>query len=118
MVDLLDQRRFDVAIVIGGYNSSNTRNLARICAERVPTYHIADPSCLEAEAIRHLAPGARPGTETVTRDWLPALDPCTLAVTAGASTPDNVVGEVIERLGRLAGAAGDSRGNETMPGHP
>ena len=32
-------------IVIGGYNSSNTCNLARICAEHVPTFHIADPSC-------------------------------------------------------------------------
>ena len=43
VVELLDERRFDVAIVIGGYNSSNTRNLARICAGRVTTYHIADP---------------------------------------------------------------------------
>ena len=102
VVGLLDERRFDAAIVIGGYNSSNTRNLARICAERVTTYHIADPSCLEAEAIRHLPPGARPGTDTMTRDWLPARGPLTLAVTAGASTPDNIVGEVIERLGRLA----------------
>ena len=103
VVDLLDGQRFDVAIVIGGYNSSNTRNLARICAERVATYHIADPSCLAPEAIRHLPSDTRPGTETVTRDWLPAHGPLTLAVTAGASTPDNIVGEVIERLGELAG---------------
>ena len=41
-------------IVIGGYNSSNTCNLARMCAEKVPTFHIADPDCLEsADAIRH-----------------------------------------------------------------
>jgi 4-hydroxy-3-methylbut-2-enyl diphosphate reductase len=102
VVTLLERQRFDMAIVIGGYNSSNTRNLARICAGRVATYHIADPSCLEAEVIRHLPPGARPGTETVTRRWLPAHGPFTMAVTAGASTPDNIVGEVIERLGRLA----------------
>ena len=103
VVNLLDEHRFDAAIVIGGYNSSNTRNLARICAERVATYHIANPSCLAPEAIRHLSSGTRPGTETVTRDWLPAHCPLTLAVTAGASTPDNIVGEVIERLGELAG---------------
>ena len=103
VVKLLDGQRFDVAIVIGGYNSSNTRNLARICAQRVTTYHIADPSCLEAGTIRHLPSGARPGNETATRDWLPAGGPFTAAVTAGASTPDNVVGAVIERLGELAG---------------
>ena len=102
VLELLDEQRFDVAIVIGGYNSSNTRNLARLCAERVATYHIAHPACLEAESIRHLQTGAVPGTETVTRGWLPAHGPFTLAVTAGASTPDNIVGEVIERLGRLA----------------
>ena len=102
VTSLLGERRFDAAIVIGGYNSSNTRNLARICAEQVVTYHVADPSCLEAEAIRHLPAGARPGTETATRGWLPARGPFTLAVTAGASTPDSIVGEIVERLGRLA----------------
>ena len=101
VVNMLDERRFDAAIVIGGYNSSNTRNLARICAERVTTYHIAEPACLEPETIRHLPPDARPGMETATGDWLPAEGPLTLAVTAGASTPDNIVGEVIERLGEL-----------------
>ena len=100
---LLDGRRFDTAIVIGGYNSSNTRNLARICAERVATYHIAEPTCLESPAaVRHLPPGPPPQAEVETRDWLPAGGPVTIAVTAGASTPDNVVGEVIERLGELA----------------
>ena len=103
VVDLLEEQRFDVAIVIGGYNSSNTRNLARICAGRVTTYHIADPSCLELETVRHLPTGARPEAETATRGWLPADGPVTVAVTAGASTPDNIVGEVIERLGELTG---------------
>ena len=105
VLKLLDGQRFDVAIVIGGYNSSNTRNLARICAQRVTTYHIADPSCLEAGIIRHLPPGGRPGNEIATHDWLPAGGPLTAAVTAGASTPDNVVGKVIERLGELAGGS-------------
>ena len=53
-------------IVVGGYNSSNTCNLARICAERVPTYHIADPDCLvSADEIRHRPVGAPSTTVTV-----------------------------------------------------
>lgn len=103
VVGLLDEQRFDLAIVIGGYNSSNTRNLARICAERVATYHISDPSCLEPAIVRHLPSGGRPGAEIATRDWLPGGEPLTVALTAGASTPDNIVGEVVERLSDLAG---------------
>jgi 4-hydroxy-3-methylbut-2-enyl diphosphate reductase len=102
VVGLLDEQRFDLAIVIGGYNSSNTRNLARICAERVATYHISDPSCLEPAIVRHLPSGGRPGAEIATRDWLPGGAPLTVALTAGASTPDNIVGEVVERLSDLA----------------
>jgi 4-hydroxy-3-methylbut-2-en-1-yl diphosphate reductase len=102
---LLNTERLDLALVIGGYNSSNTRNLARICAERVPTYHIADPSCLVSPTeVRHRpASSPLPAASTTTAgqitapDWLPA-GAVTIAVTAGASTPDNVVGQVIERL--------------------
>ena len=102
---LLDDERLDLAIVIGGYNSSNTRNLARICTDRVPTYHIADPACLEsASRVRHLPAGrtlTHP-TEAAAYDWLPPHGPLAIGVTAGASTPDTVVGEVIERIVELA----------------
>jgi 4-hydroxy-3-methylbut-2-enyl diphosphate reductase len=104
---LLDAERLDLAVVIGGYNSSNTCNLARMCAERVPTYHIADPDCLvSATEIRHRVIGA-PSTadvpETVTADWFPLTGPVTVGLTAGASTPNNLVGEAIARIERFAG---------------
>jgi 4-hydroxy-3-methylbut-2-enyl diphosphate reductase len=102
---LLDAQPLDLMVVIGGYNSSNTCNLARICAGRVPTFHIAEPACLVGPAeIRHRPIGA-PSTssvdETVTAKWLPA-GPITVGLTAGASTPNNIVGQVIERLEALA----------------
>jgi len=97
VVTLLEEQRLDLMIVIGGYNSSNTGNLARICGARLPTYHIADADCmLSAEVIRH-----RPvegGAEVQATDWLPATRPLRVGVTAGASTPDVIVGAVIEKL--------------------
>jgi 4-hydroxy-3-methylbut-2-enyl diphosphate reductase len=93
---LLADQHVDLMIVIGGLNSSNTCNLARICAKRVPTYHIADPGGLvSGDVIRH-KPVGKAG-ETTTAGWLPAGD-VTIGLTSGASTPDNLVGAAIRRL--------------------
>jgi 4-hydroxy-3-methylbut-2-en-1-yl diphosphate reductase len=104
---LLDSEPLDLMLVIGGYNSSNTCNLARICAARVRTYHIADPECLVSpERIRHRpigAPSTTTAPEVLTADWLPAQGCVTVGLTAGASTPNNIVGQVIETLARFAG---------------
>jgi 4-hydroxy-3-methylbut-2-enyl diphosphate reductase len=104
VVTLLDEQAIDLMVVLGGYNSSNTCNLARICAERVPTYHIAEPGCLvSAQKIRH-RPIGQPSTtvaaERVTAGWLPQ-GKMTIGLTAGASTPNNLIGQVIERLESL-----------------
>jgi 4-hydroxy-3-methylbut-2-en-1-yl diphosphate reductase len=100
---LLRERRLDLMIVIGGYNSSNTCNLARICAAEVPTFHIADTGCLVSpEQIRHRPDGA--AGEVTSTGWLPREKDLSVGLTAGASTPDVIVGQVIERLGVLAGA--------------
>jgi 4-hydroxy-3-methylbut-2-enyl diphosphate reductase len=87
----------DVVVVIGGYNSSNTTHLAALCAERVPSYHVEDSYCVDPEAgtIRYRPVGTH--EEAVLADWLPA-SPVTVGVTAGASTPNNKVGEVIGRI--------------------
>jgi 4-hydroxy-3-methylbut-2-en-1-yl diphosphate reductase len=102
VVNLLDTERLDLMVVIGGYNSSNTCNLARLSAEHVPTFHIADPSCLESpDVIRHrpVAPtgGPHPVAEVASTDWLPS-GPISLGLTAGASTPNNIIGTVVTRL--------------------
>jgi 4-hydroxy-3-methylbut-2-enyl diphosphate reductase len=107
VIQLLGEHPLDLMVVIGGYNSSNTGNLARICAERAPTYHIASVECLEsADRIRH-RPIGLPSTAVVPEEtavgWLPG-GPLAVGLTAGASTPNNVVGEVIERLAELTGA--------------
>jgi len=105
VVELLDTLDLDLAVVIGGYNSSNTCNLARICADRVPTYHIAEPDCLvSADAIRHrpIGPSTAGAGERTTNGWLPA-GALRVALTAGASTPNNIVGQVIDRLSTFTG---------------
>ena len=106
---LLNTQQFDLAIVIGGYNSSNTRNLARICADSLPCFHIADADCLISEnEIRHrpaskLNQGSLDDSSEVTsHNWLPSAGSVSVAVTAGASTPDSVVGNAISRLSTFA----------------
>jgi 4-hydroxy-3-methylbut-2-enyl diphosphate reductase len=103
---LLDAERLDLMIVVGGYNSSNTCSLARICAARSRTYHIADPECLVSPSrIRHRpigAPSTTPAAEIITEEWLPSDRPLVVGLTAGASTPNNIVGQVIETIARFA----------------
>jgi len=100
VITLLDDQPIDLMVVIGGYNSSNTCNLARICDEKRPTYHIADASGLVSAAdIRHKPIGGK--HEILTTGWLPD-GPVAIGLTSGASTPDNIVETVIRRLDALA----------------
>jgi 4-hydroxy-3-methylbut-2-enyl diphosphate reductase len=102
VVTLLREHPVDLVIVIGGYNSSNTANLARICAASRPTFHIADPSCLVSpEEIRHRPAASK--TEVTATGWLPLAGPLTIGLTSGASTPDNLIGAAIARLEAFCG---------------
>ncbi len=87
----------DVMVVIGGYNSSNTTHLAALCARKVSTFHVEDSTGLDPERglIRHRPVGGHEEMETA--GWLPAAARV-VGVTAGASTPNNKVGETIERI--------------------
>jgi 4-hydroxy-3-methylbut-2-enyl diphosphate reductase len=96
VVTLLHDTPIDLMVVIGGYNSSNTCNLARICAASRPTFHIADPDCLvSAVEIRHRPAGSK--SEVTTENWLPT-GPLSVGLTSGASTPDNLVGAAIAKI--------------------
>jgi 4-hydroxy-3-methylbut-2-enyl diphosphate reductase len=97
VVQLLNDEAIDLMVVIGGYNSSNTCNLAKICAKRVPTYHIADPDgLLSSQQIRHR--DVHDQLEVVTEGWLPATGAVRVGLTSGASTPDNLVEVVVRTL--------------------
>ncbi|MBI4408660.1 MAG: 4-hydroxy-3-methylbut-2-enyl diphosphate reductase [Gemmatimonadetes bacterium] len=89
----------DIMLVIGGYNSSNTNHLAHLCREFTTTYHIADADRIDPEArsIRHKPELAADAPETTVADWL-SDGPVSLGLTAGASTPNNKIGEALERI--------------------
>ena len=97
VVELL-REPLDVMVVIGGYNSSNTMSLAALCSETVRTFHVEDADDIDpgSGTIRHRPLGAKEETEE--SDWLPAAGPLRVGVTAGASTPNNKIGEAVGRI--------------------
>jgi 4-hydroxy-3-methylbut-2-enyl diphosphate reductase len=102
MVDLVERQDLDLVLVVGGFNSSNTKNLARIPEQKgIPTYHIEDAHDLDPDRIRHQPAAKREVMET--RGWLPAEGELRVGVTAGASTPDTKLAAVIERVFELGG---------------
>ena len=111
VLEMLDAGALDRMIVIGGYNSSNTQALARMCAPRVQTYYIDSADCVTANGLRHREVGE--SVESVAAGWLPSGE-VRLGITAGASTPDSVVGEVIERILALRGR---TAADLTQPAH-
>jgi 4-hydroxy-3-methylbut-2-enyl diphosphate reductase len=96
------QEPLDVMVVVGGYNSSNTCHLAALVHQHgVPTYHIEDANAIDVDtgAIRYQPIGTK--TEVVADQWLGSSR--TIGITAGASTPNNKVGETIARISGVAG---------------
>ena len=97
VVELL-RERLDVMVVVGGYNSSNTISLAALCSESVRTFHVEDADDIDpfSGVIRHRPLGSKEETES--SDWLPAAGPVRVGITAGASTPNNKIGEAVGRI--------------------
>ncbi len=102
--DMMDEGPPQVMIVIGGYNSSNTDHLAHLCRKFTTTYHIEDAACIALEdgTIRHKPDVGSDTPEEVVTDWLPD-GPFDLGMTAGASTPNNKIGEALLRVLEIRG---------------
>ena len=92
----------DIAIVVGGYNSSNTSHLVELCEEKLPTFFINNSeNILSSDEISHF--NFHNKTELVTKDYLNKTGVKSVLLTSGASCPDAVVEKVIERLKELFG---------------
>jgi 4-hydroxy-3-methylbut-2-enyl diphosphate reductase len=87
----------DVAIVVGGYNSSNTTHLVELCEQRLPTYFInSEEKILSVEEVLHYDFHQR--QERLTKNFLPWKRPVRILLTSGASCPDALVEGVIRKL--------------------
>jgi 4-hydroxy-3-methylbut-2-enyl diphosphate reductase len=96
------QTQADLALVIGGYNSSNTSHLVELCEEVLPTYFINHEACLlSPDTIRHF--DLHTHEERETTPYLPEKDHLRVMITSGASCPDALVERIIERLATLTG---------------
>ncbi|MDF5709216.1 MAG: 4-hydroxy-3-methylbut-2-enyl diphosphate reductase [Nostoc sp. S4] len=102
MLELVEDN-LDLIVVIGGFNSSNTTQLQQIAIERgIPSYHIDSVQRLKsANSIEHRLLN---GQLTITENWLPDGE-IVVGITSGASTPDKVVEDVIEKIFALKATA-------------
>lgn len=103
VVELL-REPIDLMVVVGGYNSSNTISLAALCAEQVPTYHIADPDEIDVDgnAVRYRRIHKHHHEDTM-QPWIPTDGPLRVGITAGASTPNNKIGQAVARVFAIRG---------------
>lgn len=104
----------DLAIVVGGYNSSNTSHLVELCEEAMPTFFIQTAEHLISDSeINHYDIHRK--EEVLSTGYLPDCDKPRIIVTSGASCPDSIVDEVIQRvLSFYPGAAAPEKALETL----
>jgi len=87
----------DLAIVVGGYNSSNTSHLVELCEEKLPTYFISsEEKILSFDDIQHYDFHTK--TEKRQTGWLPERRPVRILISSGASCPDALVEAVIRKI--------------------
>lgn len=87
----------DLALVVGGYNSSNTSHIVELCERKLPTYFIkSDDELKSASLIQHFNYPKRKLEETP--DWLPKKEKVKIILTSGASCPDAVVDRVMQKI--------------------
>ncbi len=91
------ERDADLAIVVGGYNSSNTSHIVELCEEKVPTYFIKSADEIEsARIINHFNYPEKRMEKT--ENWLPVKDKVRIVLTSGASCPDSAVDRVMQKM--------------------
>lgn len=87
----------DLAIVVGGYNSSNTSHLVELCEKKIPTYFInTEEKIISPSAILHYDFHGK--METIKEGFLPRKEPVRILLTSGASCPDALVEGIITKL--------------------
>lgn len=86
----------DMALVVGGYNSSNTSHIVELCEERTPSYFIRSADELEPERIHHF--DIHRGERRSTPDYLPDQEETKILLTSGASCPDSSVDAVLRKV--------------------
>ena len=90
----------DLAIVVGGFGSSNTRHLYELAGESTQAWFIEDAQAIRSDCeLESLDPSS--GKPVIARDWLPSRRPLRIGVLAGASSPETVVGQVLRRLAQF-----------------
>ena len=91
------EKNADLAIVVGGYNSSNTSHIVELCEEKLPTYFISSSDkILSKNLITHF--DFHNQTELTTENYLPEKNPVKIILTSGASCPDSIVDEVLQKV--------------------
>lgn len=88
--------RADLALVVGGYNSSNTSHIVELCEQRFPTYFINSEREVEATEIHHF--DIHQKKRILTNNYLPTHGPLKIVLTSGASCPDTLVDRVLVRV--------------------
>ena len=87
----------DLAIVVGGYNSSNTGHIVELCQEKLPTYFISsEEKILDPNQILNF--DIQTKQEKITKKYLPRANPVTILLTSGASCPDATVESVLRKI--------------------
>ncbi|MBN4062298.1 4-hydroxy-3-methylbut-2-enyl diphosphate reductase [Bacteroidales bacterium AH-315-I05] len=104
------EKNADFAIVVGGYNSSNTSHIVELCEAKLPTYYISSACKIESQTkINHFDFHSK--ENRLTEDFIPAKNLVEIILTSGASCPDTLVDEV---LGKLLSCFDETRSKEEV----
>lgn len=92
---LLEQEA-DLAVVVGGYNSSNTSHLVELLERKFPTYYIKDATEINGTSVQHFDYHHKEMQHTT--DFIPSKEQVRIVLTSGASCPDSIVENVMYQL--------------------